>query len=285
MVSKRLHGMMASELAKGFTVPAPVVVSKDDTVLLLGALLSSWDISSTIVADNDKILGAVYGFQLVSYLMNSPEGELFKRLVLPVGQALEGLGLTQIPSLSYRERFDSIMEKIASNKFGDVVLTNDSGQLVGVLSLNRIISSLALKKKRVNMKVRDVASRLELAAEEQPLLDALRYMMRSRVRRTVIRRKGKFYGLTEREVLQAFFSLEGLQSLNEDPQKFLKSRLGQLVGGRAKQLPRVSGDIHVHQAWKYVKGDPSACVIVDHDRIATPWDLVMKPYFEGKLVA
>jgi len=31
--------------------------------------------------------------------------------------------------------------------------------------------------------------------------------------------------------------------------------------------------------------NPGACVIVDHDRIATPWDLVVKPYFEGKLVA
>src|SRR5260370_37336153 len=125
--------MMAAELATGFTTPAPVVVSKDDTVLLLGALLSSWDISSTIVADNDKILGAVYGFQLVSYLMKSPEGELFKRLVLPVGQVLEGLGLAQLPSLSYRESSDSIMEKIASNNFADVVLTNDTGRLVGGL--------------------------------------------------------------------------------------------------------------------------------------------------------
>ena len=43
--------MMASELVKGFTIPAPVAVTKDDTVLLLGALLSSWDVSSTIVTE------------------------------------------------------------------------------------------------------------------------------------------------------------------------------------------------------------------------------------------
>jgi predicted transcriptional regulator len=277
--------MMASELVKGFTIPAPVAVSKDDTVLLLGALLSSWDVSSTIVTDQGKVIGAVYGFQLVSYLMNSPNEEVFKRLLLPIGQVVEGLGLSQIPSLRQSDRFDSIMKKIASNKFGDVILTNDNGHPVGVLSLSQVISSLAHKGKKVNMKVRDVATKLKLAAEEQPLLDALRYMTRNRIRRTIIRRKSKFFGLTEREILKAFFSLDGLQSLHDDPSKFLTSSLGQLVGGRAKELPRVSGDIHVHEAWGYLKGDPSACVIVDEDRIATPWDLVMKPYFEGKLSA
>jgi predicted transcriptional regulator len=282
---QRFHGMMASELVKGFTIPAPVAVSKDDTVLMLGALLSSWDVSSTIVTDKGKVIGAVYGFQLVSYLINSPNEELFKRLLLPIGQVVEGLGLSQIPSLSQSDRFDSLMKKIASNEFGDVILTNDSGHPVGVLSLTQVISSLALKKKKVNMKVRDVATKLELAAEEQPLLDALRYMMRNRIRRTIIKRKGKFYGLTEREILRAFFSLDGLQSLHDDPQKFLTSSLGQLVGGRAKQLPRVNGHIHVHEAWRYLKGDPNTSLIVDHDRVATPWDLVMKPYFEGKLLA
>jgi predicted transcriptional regulator len=275
--------MMASELVKGFTIPAPVAVSKDDTVLLLGALLSSWDVSSTIVTEKGKVIGAVYGFQLVSYLINSPNDELFKRLLLPIGQVMEGLGLSQIPSLSQKDRFDSIMKKIASNKFGDVILTNENGQPVGVLSLSQVISSLAHKRKKVNMKVRDVATRLKLAAEEQPLSDALRYMMRNRMTRTIIKRNGKFYGLTEREILKAFFSLDGLQSLHDDPQKLLGSSLGELVGGRAKQLPRVNGDIHVHEAWRYLKGDPSACVIVDQNRVATPWDLVMKPYFEGKL--
>jgi len=275
--------MMASELVKGFTIPAPVAVSKDDTVLLLGALLSSWDVSSTIVTEKGKVIGAVYGFQLVSYLINSPNEELFKRLLLPIGQVMEGLGLSQIPSLSQKDPFDSIMKKIASNKFGDVILTNENGQPVGVLSVSQVITSLAHKRKKVDMKVRDVATRLKLAAEEQPLSDALRYMMRNRMRRTIIKRNGKFYGLTEREILKAFFSLDGLQSLHDDPQKFLGSRLGELVGGRAKQLPSVKGDIRIHEAWQYLKGDPSACVIVDQNRIATPWDLVMKPYFEGKL--
>ena len=48
--------MNASELVEGITVPAPVTVSKSDPVLLLGALLSSWGVSSVIVTDNDKAI-------------------------------------------------------------------------------------------------------------------------------------------------------------------------------------------------------------------------------------
>jgi CBS domain-containing protein len=277
--------MIASELVEGITIPAPVAVSKADNVLLLGALLSSWDIPSVIVTDNGKVVGAVYGYQLVTYLVASPSEQVFKRLLLPIGRVIEGLGLSQIPSSSRTERLESILKKIASNRFGDVILTNDSGQAVGVLSLNRIIPRLALRGKTVGMKVRDVASRLKLADEEKPLSDALRYMLRNRARSTIIKRNGHFYGLTEREILRAFFSLEGLQSLNDDPRGFLSSSLGHLVGGRAKRIPKVSGDIDVHDAWGHAGGDPSACLIVDDDRIATPWDLVMKPFFEDRLFA
>jgi predicted transcriptional regulator len=277
--------MIASELVKGFTIPAPVAVSTGDTVLLLGALLSSWDIPSVIIINNGKIIGAVYGYQLVTYLVASPNAQVFKRLLLPIGKVIEGLGLSQIPSSSRTERFESILKKIASNRSGDVILTNGGGQPVGVLSLSKMIPCLALRGKTVGMKVRDVASRLKLADEEQPLSDALRYMMRNRARRTIVKRDGHFYGLTEREILRAFFSLEGLQSLNDDPRAFLNSSLGKLVGGRAKRIPKVNGDIDVHDAWGHAGGDPSACLIVDDDRIATPWDLVMKPYFEDRLFA
>jgi hypothetical protein len=65
----------------------------------------------------------------------------------------------------------------------------------------------------------------------------------------------------------------------------MSSSLGQLVGNQAKRLPTVNGDINVHDAWQYLDGDPKACLIVDDDLIATPWDLVMKPFLEDKLLA
>jgi CBS domain-containing protein len=277
--------MMASELVKGITIPAPVTVSKADTVLLLGALLSSWDVSSVIVTDQGKLVGAVYGYQLVSYLMSRPNGEVLKRLREPIGHVMERLGLFKIPSLSYKEKYDSVLNMIAENRFGDVVLTNDEGLPIGILSLNKIVPALALRKMKADMRVRDVASKLKLASEKQPLSDALRYIMRNRIRRMIIKRDGDYYGLTEREIIRAFFSFQGLQSLSQEAKTLHTWDLGQLIDGQARRLPRVNGDISVHSAWEYLDGDPRACLIVDDDRIATPWDLAVKPFLEGKLTS
>jgi CBS domain-containing protein len=275
--------MMASELVKGITIPAPVAISKTDTVLSLGALLSSWDVSSVIVTDKGRVVGAVYGYQLVAYLMGRPNDEVLKRLRQPIGAVMDRLGLFQIPTLSHKERLDSILKRIADNKFGDVALTDDGGHAIGILSLNKIIVCLALRKMKAPMEVRDVASRLKLAGEGQSLSDALRFIMKNRIRRMIIRRNSDYYGLTEREIIKAFFSFQGLQSLSQDEKALQKSNLGQIVDRQSKRLPKVDGDISVHEAWEHLDGDPRGCLIVDDDRIATPWDLAVKPFLEGKL--
>src|SRR5579863_5401660 len=131
--------MNASELIEGITVPAPVTVSKSDPVLLLGALLSSWDVSSVIVTDNGKVIGAVYGYQLVAYLMSHPNREVLERLGHPIEQVTDRLGLSQIPSVSRKESFDSILRRLAENRLGEVILTDENGLPTGVLSLNQII--------------------------------------------------------------------------------------------------------------------------------------------------
>ena len=276
--------MNVSELLEGSTVRPPVAVSMEDNVLLLGNMLSSWDISSVVVTDGSEVIGAVYGYQLVAHLMNLPSAEILDRLRQPIGQVIEGLGVSQITYVSHGDDFHSVLKKIAGNRYGDVTITNDGGASIAVLSLSQIVPCLVLRNMTAPMKARDVASRLKVTTEEQPLSDALRYMMLNRIRRNVIKRDGEFYGITEREIIRAFFSYEGLQSLSQDADSFLSSTLGQMVGVKMKRLSGVNGEISVNEAWEHLEADPSACLIVDDDCIATPWDLVMKPFLEGKLL-
>ncbi len=276
-------GMNVSELLQGTTVRPPVAVSKEDSVLQLGTMLSSWDVSSVFVTDGSEVLGALYGYQLVAHLMNLPSAEILSRLSQSIGQVIEGLGVSEISYLSHRDDFQSVLKKIAANRYGDVTITDDDGEPIAVLSLSQIIPCLVLRNMTVPLKVRDVASRLKVTSEEQPLSDSLRYMMLNRIRRTVVKRDGEFYGLTEREFIEAFFSSEGMQSLSQDAGGFLNSILGEMLGVRAKRLNRVNGEISVHEAWERLVVDPSACLVVDDDCIATPWDLVMKPFLEDKL--
>jgi CBS domain-containing protein len=215
--------------------------------------------------------------------MGRPNDEVLKRLRQPIGDVIERLGLFQIPTLSHKDRLDSILKRMAENKFGDVALTDDDGHPIGILSLNKIIPCLALRKMKAPMKVRDVASRLKLAAEGHSLSDALHFIMKNRIRRIIIKRNSDYYGLTEREIIKAFFSFQGLQSLSQDEKTLQNSNLGQIVDGQSKRLPKVDGDISVHEAWGYLDGDPRTCLIVDEDRIATPWDLAVKPFLEGRL--
>ena len=277
--------VMVSELVKGTIVPAPVTVSKGDTVLLLGTLLASWNVSSVIVTDNGKMVGAVYGYQLVARLMTRTNKQILKLLLQPISQVMGVMSLSQAPSVRPKDTVSSLLTKIAKRRFGDVILTGNNGRPIGILSLSNIVPCLALRKKKVPVKVKDVSSRLKLASQEHSLSDALRYMMRNRIRRAVVKRDAEFFGLTEREIMKTFFSFEGLQSLSEDARSFPHSSLGQIIDGQAKRLSKVKGDVNIHDAWGHLDGDPRGCLIVDESLIATPWDLVMKPFLEGKLIA
>ncbi len=175
--------MLASELVEGSTIPSPVTITKAQTVILVGTLLSCKEISSAILTDNSKIIGTIYGYQLVFFLTESPVGKLYANLFQPVGLLTERLPVVGIPSVSLRESCDSILKKIAQNRFGDVIITNEEGLPIGILSLSQIASCLALRMKTVGMKVRDVASKLKLSDEGRPLSEVLPYMLRHRIKK------------------------------------------------------------------------------------------------------
>ncbi|MGH9917870.1 MAG: hypothetical protein ACRD6W_03200, partial [Nitrososphaerales archaeon] len=178
-----------------------------------------------------------------------------------------------------------VLRIVAENRLGDVILTEAGGRPMGTLSLSKIVTCLALRNKKSPLKLKSVSSKLKLASEGESFSDTLRYMMRNRIRRAVVKRERDFYGITEREIMKAFFSHRELQSLSEGDNGSPNTTLGNLADGHAKLLPKLDGDVDVHEAWRHLDGDPRSCLIVDHNRIATPWDLVIKPFLEGNLFA
>ena len=119
--------------------------------------------------------------------------------------------------------------------------------------------------------------------EETSIGEILRFMVKNGVRRAVINREDKFYGCTERELLYAMFSMEGIQSLMDDPKRLLNTPLEKFTSAHWFEIPQVEGSIGVEEAWRLAQQDGNSSLVVDQEFIATPWDLIMKPYLQGNL--
>ncbi|MDV3277664.1 MAG: hypothetical protein LYZ69_04255 [Nitrososphaerales archaeon] len=119
--------------------------------------------------------------------------------------------------------------------------------------------------------------------EENLLIEVFRFMMRHRVRRLVIQRRKRFYCCTEREIMRALFSPDGFQLLRDDPNALLEMPIEHFVSPFLSPVTNLSGDHDVAEGWVHAANSPSCTVIVDEERIASPWDLVIRPFLAGKL--
>jgi hypothetical protein len=52
---------------------------------------------------------------------------------------------------------------------------------------------------------------------------------------------------------------------------------------RASQVPVLDGSRKLEEAWQICGDVPTTAAIVNDDMMATPWDLVIKPFIERKL--
>jgi len=263
-------------------VPAPVFVAPSFSLSMVGALLASQDVSSAVVMKEGKVGGAVYGYQVIRFLVDGSYGSLDQRLHDELPPYSDMIPLAGVPLASWMDEFETALGKIAQKRFGDVILISIDDDPVGVLALPLVVRLLSRKGKG-KMRLKEVSSPLKLVTGDESILEALNFMMANRFRRVVFKRGSAFYSCTEREFLRAIFSVDGLQKVRDDPESLLDQTVKFFATDRASQVPVLDGSRRLEEAWKICGDVPTTAAIVNGDMIVTPWDLVIKPFIERKL--
>ena len=264
-------------------VPSPVFVSPEQSVMMVGALLAFRDVNCAILMEGGKMKHAIYGYQIVNFLLEAKLEELYRRLYEPVVKAREIAPGSPLPELKLKDSCRKALGEIVAARFGNLLFQDEEGRPVGLLSLVTMLQALEGQTRNLGLSLLEVSSPLTIASSGQSISEVFRFMMRNRVRRVVTKQGRRFYGCTEREILKALFSMKGLESLRDDGTAFLNRPIGDLAQQVYRSVPTVDGDMDVAGAWTAAVENDASALIVDGDRIATPWDLVVKPFLAGKI--
>lgn len=274
--------MKVSALLETVSIAPPVLVSPNDPLITAGAMLSWRNVTSVVVMQGKDVVGALYGYQLLLFLVQPESNRVYKDLFLPIGNTRRITSVESIPKVQPDDDLSLALERITEKRFGDVLVMDRDAQPIGVLSIVDVMRSCERMVRRVGARVASMASSLKLVNDQMSLRDLILFLFQNRIRRIVLN-KGGFYHADERALLKYVFSPARLQSLQKDTDAFLKFPISDFAKEMTVPLAKVRENADVTTAWKMALAEGQDCVLVDKNKIATPWDLVIKPFVEGKL--
>ena len=128
------------------------------------------------------------------------------------------------------------------------------------------------------MTVEQVASPIFSMPKDSTLKTVLQEMFDHRFRRMFV--DGENSLITDRRIIGYIFSAARLTESTKKPETLLDAKLGDLE--RMEPIP-ISSQTNIKKAASSMKDAIEECLICDKG-VVTPWDLVMKPFINGKLV-
>ena len=213
------------------------------------------------------------GYPLLEKMLAAEPKDLYGLLFRPCESASVLLdpvraedGLTAVLDAFHRTRFGYALVESADS-FGLVTLTD-----LLLLCQSGVLGT--------GLRLRDVASSPVFSLPGSvSLREAVREMFRRRVRRVRVEGTDRF--VSDREVLTHIFSPARLRVVKESPEMMLEAAL-QDVGGM--EAIEADGGVRVKKAAETIRPGSGLCLTIDRgERVATPWDLVMKPWEAGRL--
>lgn len=264
-------------------VPAALLVNREDSLVVVGTLLSTKDAPCAVISSEKDTYESIYGYQIVNLILESKPEELYSRLSMQAWEAAEVSPPSPLLTIQLDDEFTRGLSLIVANRFGNLLVLDDKGAPVGLLSLGDIVGFLAARTKPIGISLKKISSKLKLVDEGESMSEVFRFMMRNRVRRAVMMSEGGFYCCTERDIMRELFSLNGLKSLRDNPNAILEMPIERLVSPFLSVVPNLSGGLDTTEGWVQASWNTNCTAIVDGERIASPWDFVVKPFLAGKL--
>jgi CBS domain-containing protein len=218
---------------------------------------------------------AVFGFSsLPRFMTNGPKG-FTKLLEEPCERASD-----ELASVTIDDDLESLLDTFASRRLGFALVhgVGAAERQRSFVSLTDLLELYGRKTISTDLLIKDVATPIFSMPRTTSIRSALRAMFRRRYRRVFISER-EF--VSDRSVMEHVFSPFILEQAGWDPGRDV---LGAPIDRLEKLAPLVAGPrTSLRTAAFKLKGDRGQCLIVGGDKVATPWDVIMKPWIARKL--
>ena len=214
---------------------------------------------------------AVFGFSCLSKLQETSPKEYGKFLELPCQKAS-----LELSTIDIKDTIENLLHVFERTKFGFAWV--ESERLGGFASLRDILDLYGNGLMDTEMTVAQVASPIFSMPRDSTIKTVLQEMFNHRFRRIFV--AGENSLVTDRRIISYIFSASRLTETTKKPETLLDAKLGDL--DRMEPVP-ISGETRINKAALSMKDAVEECLSCD-EGVVTPWDLVMKPLINGKLV-
>ena len=119
---------MVSEFVERRSIPSPLVISPDQRTILIGAMLSLKDVDPVLIEKEGRVVGAIYGYQIVSLINEISRDCLYEYLWRPVEQVREHIPVEEIPMVRLRGEVQEIFRQILAKRSGDVLILHEDAR-------------------------------------------------------------------------------------------------------------------------------------------------------------
>src|SRR5208283_1486651 len=220
---------------------------------------------------SEKKRYAVFGYSTLSKLLETKPSEYGKFLEQPCETA--ALELSTIPDT---KSLESLLKIFKTTKFG-FAWVEGKFEVGGFASLRDLLILFENGMFSTDMSVGEVASPIVSMAANTSLRDTIEEMFNRRFRRMFV--KGTSGVISDRRIIGYIFSSSKLTEVSKKPETLLDSNLGDLDAMNPK---KVSAKSKIKHSALIMRGEIEECLVCEKG-VVTPWDLVMKPWLNGKL--
>lgn len=215
---------------------------------------------------------ALHGYSLLKKLLALGQGGFWKFIERPCEDAAQSIG-----TVSAEAEIESLFEVFLKERFGFAWISESAGTGVPV-SLADVLELYKTGILESELQVKDVASPAFTLPGMTPLRKALLFMFSHRFRRVFLSDGVSF--ISDRSIVSHIFSPAVLHELAGNPDGLLDRPIAEIERRRPKRVP---GRTTLKAAAGSLGGDIGQC-LTSRGSVITPWDIVMKPWTEKKLL-
>lgn len=182
--------------------------------------------------------------------------------------------LARVPANSQME---TLLKTFYSTGFGFACIEKES-ELRGLVSLRDLLLLYQKSMFKTDLSVKDVASSpIYSLSKEASLREALDGMFKHQFRRILISEERRI--VSDREIIKHLFSPSRISEFSEDAFTMFDTKLAHVKSTPPRS---VDPDTPVNLASLELYSSMGGCLICN-EGIITPWDIVMKPWIQGRL--
>lgn len=260
----------------------PPAVGGDDPIVLVGTLLKHSEVhflpggrgltKGRPEIPRINLHGAFGSYGILKKIASSSPGDYYTTLWSKAKDVPTWIG-----SCNYTDSLEDLLGAISATKFGAARVTKEKmmealitlGDLLGLISDGRLTSQVS---------VRELSSEAITIAPGSPILQALKLMISRNIRRLFLERGGDLF-VSDRSLVSFMFDKTRLEKARDRPEHWLDGAVADLATRKAGRFS--SGDFRA--AAKAFGQKPDDCLITDDGRVISRWDMIIKPWRNGKL--